>query len=396
MQASELKVLVIEDDDLQRMIVIEMLRALGVTSICDADNGKLALEIIHGVHERPIDLVICDLNMPEMDGLEFLRHLGREDHNISIVITSAVDSKLLDSVGRMTKMHGIKLLGTIEKPIMPDRLRSLISSYERSERQEKFSEDLAAFNLEDILSGVAEKQFEPYFQPKVEVKTGRLIGAEALVRWLRPQYGVVGPNAFIPLLEQSGNIDDLTFSMLEKSAAACRDFHDIGFELNVSVNLSLASLDDTNLANRIIQLVRNAGVDPQYITLEITESAAMTDVAAALENLARLRMNGFGLSIDDYGTGYASMQQLTRIAFTELKIDRSFVKDCADNKALRIVVESSIEMAHKLQVKSVAEGVETQQDWDTLHEMGCDMVQGYFVAKPMAYSEFRAFLLNQP
>jgi len=226
---------------------------------------------------------------------------------------------------------------------------------------------------------------------RLKPRTGRIVGAEVLARWIHPQQGVISPYAFIPLLEESDNIDELTFQMLEKAAISCRSCSDKGLTLTISVNLSLVTLGDTQLAERIIQVVRNAGLDPRYIMLEITESAAMTDVAHALENLARLSMNGFGLSIDDYGTGYSSMQQLTRIPFSELKIDQSFVKDIADNQALRIVVESSIDMAHKLKVKSVAEGVETQQDWDILKRMGCDTAQGYFIAKPMDLASFIGF-----
>uniref|UniRef100_UPI00261E902C EAL domain-containing protein n=1 Tax=Ferrovum sp. TaxID=2609467 RepID=UPI00261E902C len=172
------------------------------------------------------------------------------------------------------------------------------------------------------------------------------------------------------------------------SVAACRTLQDKGHSLVISVNLSLTSLTDITLADRVTQLVLDAGVDPHAIVLEVTESAAMTDVAHALENLARLRMHGFGLSIDDFGTGYASMQQLMRIAFSELKIDQSFVKDIAHNEALRIVVESSISLARKLRVKSVAEGVETRQDWDTLKSLDCDIAQGYFIAKPMNLDAF--------
>jgi EAL domain-containing protein (putative c-di-GMP-specific phosphodiesterase class I) len=159
----------------------------------------------------------------------------------------------------------------------------------------------------------------------------------------------------------------------------------------VSVNLSLASLTDAMLADRITAIVRSARLDPRHMTLEITESAAMSNVASALENLARLRMHGFGLSIDDYGTGYASMQQLTRIPFTELKIDQGFVTGCVANHATRAIVESSVGMAHRLGIKSVAEGVETQSDWDALKAVSCDIAQGYFIAKPMDASSFVEF-----
>ncbi len=393
MKINDLSVLVVEDDDFQRGILVNILRSLNVISIVEASNGRQALDIVRGAGAKPIDVALCDLNMPEMDGMEFLRHLGQEKHNIAVILMSSLDSKVLTSVGRMTKMYGIKLLGIIEKPVLLANLKELLSNHDSS--SSKVQQPLArSFTLDEILRGIQTDQFEPFFQPKVDMKSGRLVGAEALARWVHPEHGVIGPNAFIPLLEQSGNIEELTFHMLRKSATECRSLLEKGHLLTISVNLSLASLDDTALADKITQAVRETGVDSQYIILEITESAAMTNVAPALENLARLCMNGFALSIDDYGTGYSSLEQLTRIAFSELKIDQSFVKDFADNKALRIVVESSIDMAHKLRVKSVAEGVETQQDWDALKIVGCDTAQGYFIAKPMDAKALSEFAVN--
>jgi len=383
MSNKELKIVVVEDDDFQRKMEIRMLRSLGVSSIYDANNGIKALEIIRDKKVMPVDIVLCDLNMPEMDGLEFLRHLGQERHNVAIVIISSLSSKLLLSVGKMTKMHGIKLLGVVEKPVTTVQLEELFSKYERSENRWQQPDIAHDLDLEEVIQGIRDGQFEPYYQPKVDLQTGRLIGAEALARWLHPVHGVIAPGAFIPLLERSGSIDDLTFVMLEKAVIDCRSFSASGALLSISVNLSLVSLDDTLLADKITQMVRGAGVDPACIVLEITESAAMTDVAHALENLARLCMNGFALSIDDYGTGYSSLQQLTRIPFSELKIDQSFVKDFAENEVSRIVVESSVNMAHELRIKSIAEGVETQEDWDTLKGMGCDTAQGYHIARPM-------------
>jgi EAL domain-containing protein (putative c-di-GMP-specific phosphodiesterase class I)/AmiR/NasT family two-component response regulator len=387
----ELSVLVIEDDDFQRGMMVKMLRSFGVASVSDADNGRKAIDMIRMETGQPVDIVFCDLNMPEMDGLEFLRHLGREQQNISIVIISSLGSKLLVSAGKMAQMYGIKLLGAVEKPILPDQLKAMLSRHDRSESGQQKMQPSAKFSLKEILQGINDKQFEPYFQPKVDFQTGSIVGAEALARWIHAEHGVITPYDFILPLEQSGQIDELTFTMLEMAATACRSFHDAGHMLTVSVNLSLVSLSDTSLADKITRMVRDIGLDPQYVILEITESAAMTDVGQALENLSRLCMNGFQLSIDDYGTGYSSMQQLTRIPFGELKIDKSFVKDFADNEALRIVVESSIDMAHKLNIKSIAEGVETQQEWDTLKAMGCDTAQGYFIAKPLNMASFIEF-----
>lgn len=394
MKLSELSVLVVEDDDFQRKILVGMLNTLGVATVLEAGNGRQGLQIIREAGGAPVNVALCDLNMPEMDGMEFLRHLGEERGNVAVILTSSLDGKLLASVGRMTSMYGIPLLGAIEKPVLLARLQELLSGYDGVPAKAHQAASVHDFTLEEILRGIRASQFEPFFQPKVDVKTGRLVGAEALARWLHPEHGVIAPSAFIPLLEQTGNIDDLTFHILGRSAAACRMLQERGHLLTISVNLSLVSLDDTALADKITAVVRESGVDPQYIVLEVTESAAMTNVAPALENLARLCMNGFALSIDDYGTGSSNLQQLTRIAFSELKIDQSFVKDFADNKALRIVVESSIDMAHKLQVKSVAEGVETELDWNTLKIVGCDTVQGYFIAQPMDVDAFGEFVAS--
>lgn len=394
MSISDLHILVVEDDNFQRRTVKSMLRSLGAMTISESANGKAALDIIRHAETKPVDVTICDLQMPEMDGMEFLRHLGQEGYDVAIIIASALDGKLLTSVARMTRMHGIKLLGTIEKPITLERLKELLNRHDLLASKWQQPYNAKSFSIVEIREGISEAQFEPYFQPKIDLKTGRLVGAEALARWIHPEHGIIGPYAFIPQLEQSGDIDDLTFLMLEKSALACRQFMDQGFPLVISINLSLSSLDKAGLAEKISEIISSAGIDTDHIVLEITESAVMTEVAIALENLARLSMNGFALSIDDYGTGYSSLQQLTRIPFSELKIDQCFVKDCTDNPEMSIVVKSSIDLAHKLGIKSVAEGAESQQDWDTLKSMGADTVQGYFIAKPMAYQHFLDFIKN--
>jgi len=383
-------VLVAEDHDFQRRTMVRMLRSLGALEVLEASDGKQALALIRAAAH--VDLVVCDLDMPEMDGMEFIRHLGQAELAVSLIISSAKERALLDSVEKMARAYGVRLLGVIEKPVTLAGLKELIARHEPPKPEVVHASVSApGFSLEQILQGLQKKQFEPFFQPKVELATGRIVGAEALARWRHPEHGLVAPYAFIALLEQSGNIDELTFAMLEAAANACRTWRERGLELTVSVNLSLASLTDMVLAERITQIVRTAKLDPRHMVLEITETAAMTDVAPALENLARLRMRGFGLSIDDYGTGYSSMQQLTRIPFTELKIDQGFVTGCVTNKATRAIVESSVGMARSMGIKSVAEGVETRADWDALKATGCDVIQGYFIAKPMDAGSFLEF-----
>jgi len=156
----------------------------------------------------------------------------------------------------------------------------------------------------------------------------------------------------------------------------------------VSVNLSLASLEEMSLADRMVNLVVSQGLEVRHVIFEVTESAAATDVGRVLENLTRLRMKGFGLSIDDYGTGYSSMERLSRGPFTELKIDQGFVRDAVTQPSRRAMLESSLEVARKLRIPAVAEGVENQAQWDLLRSLDCPMAQGYFIARPMEAGEF--------
>jgi EAL domain-containing protein (putative c-di-GMP-specific phosphodiesterase class I) len=240
--------------------------------------------------------------------------------------------------------------------------------------------------------GLQMSEFEAFVQPKVEIRSGKVWGVEALARWRHPWAGLVGPSDFVPQMEQGGLIDALTWSMLEQSSRWLQRWQREGLDLCVSVNLSIRSLAEERVAERIAQIVHSRGVDPTCLMLEVTESAAATDTARALENLARLRMLGFGLSIDDYGTGYSSMQQLSRIAFTELKIDRAFVTDARADEATRVILSSSLDMARRLGIHAVAEGVESQADWSLLEQLGCDLAQGWLIGRPMEAAQFESWV----
>ncbi len=387
-QIANLHFLIVEDHDFQRWAIRQTLEGLGARSILEATDGRGALDIFRDPH-KPIDIIISDLDMPGMDGMEFIRHVGVVGKPVSIILASALDRALIGSVETMTTAYGINLLGAIKKPITPQALEIAIRRHALPRPSvERASTIGPVFSLEEITGGLRRHEFEPYFQPKIELSTGIIKGAEALARWQHPEIGIVPPSAFIKQLEENDQIDGLTLSMLEMAAVCCRTWRRGGLDASVSVNLSIRSLADVTLADRVTELVLAQDLDPRHIVLEVTESAAATHLGSALENLSRLRMKGFGLSIDDYGTGYSSMQQLSRIAFTELKIDQTFVRDASRQKSSRVILESSLEIARRLNIIAVAEGVETQLDWDLLLSLGCDLGQGHFVAQPMAASEF--------
>jgi EAL domain-containing protein (putative c-di-GMP-specific phosphodiesterase class I)/FixJ family two-component response regulator len=392
MQIEELHFLVAEDHDFQRRTLVRMLAGLGAKHVAEASDGKAALDLFRGA-AQPVDIIISDLEMPGMDGMEFIRHVGETGMPVSVILSSALDPSLVSSVETMTKAYGIALLGAIEKPVTPQKLSDLIRKYALPKPKAARPAGTESIPLEEIRQGLKNGEFVPFFQPKVNLANGTVTGAEALARWLHPKKGVIGPYAFIGPLEENGLIDNLTWAMLEKSAKLCRDWTSNGLEATVSVNLSLKSLTDPGLAERVTEIVQKQGLDPRRMVLEVTESAAMTDVGRALENLTRLRMKGFGLSIDDYGTGYSSMQQLSRIPFTELKIDQSFVLSALEKESSKVILASSLDMARKLKLHSVAEGVETRAHWNLLRSLGCDIAQGYFMAKPMDTRTFSNWVL---
>src|ERR1017187_293787 len=395
MGLSELKFLAVEDHEFQRGMLLKMLARLGATQVSTAADGYAALEIVMSPGAC-IDIIISDLDMPGMDGLEFMRHVGEAHIPVAIILASAMESVLLDSVETMTRAYGVKILGVIQKPITPDKLAALIKLHLPAQVNPNLTQtDALSLTIEEIVQGIRNDEFEPFFQPKVELASGRIKGAEALARWRPPKKGIVAPYAFVGPLEDHNQIDKLTWLILRKSVDFCCEWRTKSeLDVSVSVNLSAKSLADVNFADRVTELVKCKSLDCRNIILEVTESAATTDIGHSLENLSRLRMKGFGLSIDDYGTGYSSLQQLARIAFTEIKLDQSFIKNAATQQAARIILESTIDMAKKLGIVTVAEGIETEQDWDLLLELGCDLAQGYLIAKPIESREFLTWARN--
>src|SRR4029079_2355381 len=230
----------------------------------------------------------------------------------------------------------------------------------------------ATFPLESehVLAGLAAGQFEPFFQPKVALATGRVVGAEALARWRHPAYGLLGPETFLQPLARAGYLDELSWIMLALGALEAGRWRTTGVPVSVSVNVSATSLADPNYAEAVTQIVSGQGLEPSSMILELTESEAIRNVAAALENLTRLRMRGFGLAIDDYGVGYSSMHELSRMPFTEVKIDRSFVMAAATSEKHRMMIMHTVEVARLSGLKVVAEGVETRAEMDLVASLG--------------------------
>jgi diguanylate cyclase (GGDEF)-like protein len=234
-----------------------------------------------------------------------------------------------------------------------------------------------------------------FFQPKAELESNRIVGVEALARWEHPRLGLVGPTEFVPIAEQTGLITPLTSYVLDCALRQVREWKDRGQELTVAVNLSARSFLDAQLAIEIPRLLEKWDVDAKLLELEITESMLMLDPGRAQATLERLSRIGLTLSVDDFGTGYSSLANLKRLPVDVIKIDKSFVMDMAIDSSDAAIVRSTIDLAHNLGLRVVAEGVESHQAWTRLTELGCDLAQGFYVSRPLPASDLGRLLQDR-
>ena len=246
----------------------------------------------------------------------------------------------------------------------------------------------------DLRTAIKRNDIDLYLQPKVDIRSGTLIGAEALARWRHPVQGDVPPSKFVPILEQTGLIKEFALQVLEKAVRYCKQCERAGYEISVAVNLSVHNLRDETLPDQVEDILARHDLDSSRLTLEITESAVMDDYMKSIEVLGELSDMGIELSIDDFGTGYSSLGYLKRMPVQQLKIDQSFIADMIMSRDDAIIVRSTIDLAHNLGLKAVAEGVETDVVLAVLSEMGCDMAQGYLISRPLPMEEFFLFLKN--
>jgi EAL domain-containing protein (putative c-di-GMP-specific phosphodiesterase class I)/signal transduction histidine kinase/DNA-binding response OmpR family regulator/HPt (histidine-containing phosphotransfer) domain-containing protein len=385
-----IKLLLVDDDYIMHRVMTVMLNDLGISGVLNAMSGSAALDVLQD-NGGAIDVVVCDLNMPGMDGVEFIRHLAKLKYSGSLILTSGEDLRILKTVEKLSIEHDLHVLGVLEKPATPAKLSELLDSLDQI-RQEGTMMLVDAFSLEELKNAIDSDELDTYFQPKVEIKSGQVVGVEALVRWNHPIKGLIKPDAFISMAEENGLIGDLTDIVCNKAMAYALKLKAIDHDLNIAINLSVDSLTDLEWPDRISNLIEQSGLEPSSISFEITESRLMEHLSVALDILSRLSLKRFNLSIDDFGTGYSSMEQLQRIPFTEFKIDRAFVHGAAREASARAILESSVLLAKKLDMKVVAEGVEDEQDWNLVAEIGCDQVQGYYVSRPLPFTHLVKWL----
>jgi EAL domain-containing protein (putative c-di-GMP-specific phosphodiesterase class I)/ActR/RegA family two-component response regulator len=376
--------LIIDDDAFARSLLSRQLSRLGVADIRCFERAPDALAALqaHGCNDC---LILCDLQMPEMDGIELIRQLGQLGYNGALALISGEDRRILQTAERLAAAHCLNVLGALQKPVALDRLRDLLQRWRTGipASQPARAAPGRIYRPEDLRRGIAAGELVCHFQPKVNRKDGDLAGVECLARWQHPADGLVFPDQFVPLAERTGLIDDLTQAVLEQALRQARTWQDAGLRLDIAVNVSMANLLALDFPNLVAGLLATTGIAPERLVLEVTESQLMRDRVVSLDILTRLRLKHVGLSIDDFGTGHSSLAQLRDVPFSELKIDRGFVHGAVGDPALQAMFDASLGIARQLGLKTVAEGVEDTDDWLYIRGTDCDMIQGYLVGRPM-------------
>ena len=372
-----------------------------------ADNAGYNVDCISDPHDfvkaysDDLSVIIMDLSMPDMDGIELIRYLASVNSKVGIILMSGYDASVLHSAKELADSRGLYVLGALEKPISINDLELILGGLDdlKSACKKKILTPMLtsrsdSITVDELKQAINNHEFVAYYQPKVDMVSHFLISIEALVRWNHPTKGIIMPEDFIGLAEETGLINDLTCQVLNQALADCSNLKSKGIIVKVAVNVSAKTLTDLEFPDHLQEKLIKYKLDATQLIIEVTESALSDDLSHALDILTRIRMKGIHLSIDDFGTGYSSIQMLHRGPFDELKVDRSFVSNIGVDMNAKVITEASIDLSKKLKIKVVAEGVESKKTWDSLLLMGCDEAQGYFISPAVPVEEIPHWLLH--
>ena len=379
------KVLVIDDEE----AICELIVAVAESAGFEATSASLPRDIEDAIGGR-FDLVVLDLSLGEIDGIEIMSKLGATHRGMPVILVSGADQTLLDTAGRIAEMHKLRVIGTFAKPFSLDVLKTAMMEWSQVIDQGMDPTGPKVIINADLL--LDPDLLHLAYQPKVSTQTGEALGVEALVRWRHKDHGDVSPAILVALIEQEGRTSELLDLVMTMAARDRKRYRALASLADISINISVLDLNDEELPRRAQRVLLEAAPSERW-TFEVTETAPITDVAPALAILTRLRIAGFRLSVDDFGTGTSNYERLLVAPFTELKIDRAMVSRL-DIAAVEPdpMVRSGIDVGHSLNMQVVAEGVETADQFRMVRDLGCDAAQGYLISPPVVPVQIDAAL----
>ncbi|MDP2570610.1 EAL domain-containing response regulator [Vibrio penaeicida] len=382
-------VLIIEDHDFQRKFLHLQLEKAGLNHISSVSCGTEALVYIAKHHPN---LLICDLNMPTMDGIELLQKLGEENYQGEIIISSAQNEIVINSAEKMCQQYGLNLIGLMEKPVTSEKLSFLLNTSVQDSSKTSPESISVSVTEKSILKGIANNEFELYYQPLVSFKTGEWLESETLIRWNHPEYGVLTPYFFLDKVQELGLLHPIALQTLNQ---AIRDLPNTEFR-RFAFNITANELMNDEFTQHLFTLIDERTLSASSIRLELTESDIIQNLGKALASATRICMKGVALAIDDFGTGYSSLKLLEELPFSELKLDVDFVRNVNNSNVSRAIVEASLFLAERLNFNTVAEGIEDKSLWSCLQGLSGEngLAQGYFIARPMPVSHLNEWHKN--
>jgi len=398
-ECSQCKIFIVDDDDQQANLMQAMAKTIELeTNIFTSSIEFLSAPVTAN------DIVILDLQMPDKDGIEIMRELATQNIKPYFILVSGFDERVLHSAKQLAETKQLNVVSTLSKPFKAKEFIALLKQthaecIESFSQQDNTPPDIESnpenATIEELKLALRKHQLEVYFQPQICINSSDLKGAEVLVRWQHPTRGLLLPEYFIPLAEKHQLMNLLTEEILMLAIKEYKKVLANNLDIKISINLSAQNISDLSMPEKLEALIKSNNIDPGSIVLEITESALMDKVSDSLDILNRLRMKGFALSIDDFGTGYSSLVKLYQAPFTELKIDRHFISRLATDPDASAIVRICILLAKELNLKTAAEGVDSQEIMDKLRTMGCHIAQGEFIAQPMLTDDFISWVNNR-
>ncbi|UST72271.1 EAL domain-containing response regulator [Pseudomonas siliginis] len=389
---TELRFLVLEDHAFQCELAVRSLHRIGFCHVLRAADGCEALSLLH--RHGAVDIAICDLRLVGMDGLMFLRKAREAGLVRTVLIVSDLEPDLRRAVERILVQQGLQLLGSIEKPIKFRSLKRILDQQlalsESPLRSSPFH--LAQPSEAEVKLGFNRQEFRASFQPKVQLRTGEVVGAEVFVRWMRDGGGVLSPSVFLPVIERCGLLNGMLAELLDQGLATQKLVQSRGLPFHLAFNLNASQMLEPELANTIRLGLQRYDLSAHGLTFEMAEDSLITVSAASIENMVRLRMMGCGLSMEDFEGGHSSLGRFCHMPFSELKLDAGLIRNMVQENRDRTVISSTLKLARDLHMSVVAKGVETEEQLNCVTAMGCEIGQGYYFARPMNSVELVAWL----
>ncbi len=378
---ASLRVAIVDDDPAILETASEALRA----PLFETSTASAAQVFFEQLDARDAHVVLIDLQLPGQDGIDILGALRDRAYAGEVVLISGADSHILETARRMAAAYGLHVTGYLRKPFTANQL---IAAVDRSGASSRIGDMRIKTALND-------REIRPYFQPKIQLRSGEIIGAEALSRWHHPERGLLMPQGYLKAVRASGGQSLHDYSILEGTMELCAKLNAKGRHLKFSVNFTA----DVVLTHEFLEVVKDAllrhAVSPEQLIIELTETDATDNMEALTERLLKLRLLGSNLSIDDFGTGHSSLTRIQQLPVSEIKVDRSFVNGLTEYSDDYAIVRSIVELAHSIHCPVVAEGVETIDTLGALRKMGCDMAQGHIFSPAVNETTFLALVKNK-